>query len=161
MKYPTRAEFDAYPPHGGSTPRQRLLASYVIEATGCWRWTKALTTVGYGHFHFAGRYYQAHRLMYVLHRGPTDAETIDHLCRNRWCVNPAHLEPVTHRENIRRGSRTRLNPERVALIHELSDRGYSLRQIGRLMRVDHTTVYRVLSGERWTECLPAKEGVAA
>lgn len=157
MNYPTQAEFDAYPAHGGRTPRQRLTASYVIEATGCWRWTKALTTVGYGHFHYAGRYYQAHRLMYGLVKGPTKAATIDHLCRNRWCVNPAHLEPVTHRENIRRGQGTRLNPERIALIYELADRGFSQRAIGRLLTIDHSTVCRVLKGERWSEYAPKKE----
>lgn len=155
LTYPTADELRA-----GSGAR-RLMSRYVVEPNGCWRWTRGRTTAGYGHLSIRKVYYQAHRLMYILHRGPVTTFALDHLCRNRWCVNPWHLEPVTHQENVRRGRGTRLNPERVALIHELSDAGYSLRQIGRLMTVDHTTVYRVLSGERWTEYAPAKEGVAA
>jgi hypothetical protein len=66
VKYPTPAEFASAKPRGGLTPQQRLHASYVVDESGCWRWTKALTSSGYGHFHYRGDYYQAHRLMYTL-----------------------------------------------------------------------------------------------
>lgn len=161
MKYPTPAEFDAAPARAGRTPRQRLDASYVVEANGCWRWTKALTTVGYGHFHFQGRYYQAHRLMYGLHRGPVLTTVMDHLCRNRACVNPAHLEPVSHQENVRRGDGTRLTAAGVRQIHSLRIQGLSLRAIARRMNVDHSTVCRIVNGQRWPEFAPAKQAEAA
>jgi len=74
---------------------------------GCWPWTACLNR-GYGQFCVGGgRRVCAHRFSYELLGGPIpDGLTIDHLCRVKHCVNPAHLEPVTARENTRRGRKT-------------------------------------------------------
>lgn len=70
---------------------------------GCWLWTGA-TSVGYGRFNLDDRLGMAHRISYELLIGPIpDGLHLDHLCRVTTCVNPAHLEPVTCRENIVRG----------------------------------------------------------
>lgn len=67
---------------------------------GCWPWLGAIAPSGYGRVH--SRW--AHRLSYEFLVGPIPAGLdIDHLCRNRLCVNPAHLEPVTRLVNVRRG----------------------------------------------------------
>lgn len=59
---------------------------------------------GYGRLHVEGSKVWAHRYSYEMLTGPIpDGLVIDHLCRNRACVNPAHMEPVTSRENLRRG----------------------------------------------------------
>lgn len=77
--------------------------------TGCWIWTGAISNTGYGNVsigNIAGKQKtrNVHRLIYELEVGPIkQGLTIDHLCRNRWCVNPVHLEPVTYRENSMRG----------------------------------------------------------
>ena len=71
----------------------------------CWEWTGAVTSRGYGEIHDDGHMRQAHRVVYELLVGPIlDGLDLDHLCRNRRCVNPDHLQPVTHRENMRRGT---------------------------------------------------------
>ena len=78
----------------------------VLVGDGCWEWTGAKTKQeGYGRMGTSsGGLSVAHRLSYEHFIGPiSEGLTIDHLCRNRGCVNPRHLEPVTNRDNILRG----------------------------------------------------------
>lgn len=71
--------------------------------TECWLWT-ASRSDGYGHFHVSRARMPAHRYAYELLVGPIpEGLILDHLCRVRHCVNPAHLEPVTSAENTLRG----------------------------------------------------------
>lgn len=75
------------------------------EAGKCWPWIAARQHQGYGAFWMGGRMVPAHRAAYMLLVGPIpDGLVIDHLCRNQACVNPAHMEPVTNAENLRRGN---------------------------------------------------------
>lgn len=75
----------------------------VKKTDTCWLWTGTKPD-GYGRFYYDGAKRPAHRFAYELLVGPIPAGLeIDHLCRNHGCVNPDHLEPVTHAENLRRG----------------------------------------------------------
>jgi hypothetical protein len=101
--------------------------------SGCWRWTRSLDRDGYGWASLNNKTYLAHRIIYILLRGePAPGLQLDHLCHtndsncpggrsciHRRCVNPDHLEPVTVRENLRRGHTTTGMTE-CALGHPLS-----------------------------------------
>lgn len=75
--------------------------------TGCWEWTLSLNNHGYGIVSVGdGKQRYAHRVAYVAANGPIPKGLeLDHLCRNPKCVNPDHLEAVTHFENHQRGKR--------------------------------------------------------
>jgi hypothetical protein len=89
----------------------------------------------------------AHRSVYVHLRGPIPpGMTIDHLCRNRSCVNPDHLEVVSLKENVRRSPRTKLNTEAVAEIRSSRD---SNRALARKFGVTRQAIYRVRKGLSW------------
>jgi len=79
--------------------------SHTHAGTPCWDWISRFNGVdGYGLAKCNRKNILAHRLSYELHIGPIpEGMCLDHLCRNRKCVNPDHLEPVTLKENIKRG----------------------------------------------------------
>lgn len=87
---------------------ERLAVRISVDVNGCWLWTGNRSR-SYGYIYNGGgrgneRRTMAHRAVYEAAVGPVpDGLELDHLCRVRLCVNPAHLEPVTRLENIRRG----------------------------------------------------------
>ncbi|GAA3948055.1 hypothetical protein GCM10022383_27280 [Microbacterium soli] len=84
------------------TARERFEAR-IVRGPGCWEWSGTISSTGYGQVKIDGRHVAVHRLSYELHVGPIpDGLVIDHLCSNRKCANPAHLEAVTQAENVRR-----------------------------------------------------------
>lgn len=88
-------------------PRVRIARRTTVEDRGyvtpCWILSGAQRN-GYAVIRYGGRVVQAHRLAYEVYVGPIpEGLQLDHLCRQRACANPAHLEPVTPRENTLRG----------------------------------------------------------
>ena len=89
--------------------------SKVHKTNACWLWT-AGTNNGYGQFKIDGKTYYSHRIAYEMCHGPIhEGLCIDHLCRVRHCVNPDHLEVVTHKENISRGNAPNIRNRRLGL----------------------------------------------
>lgn len=97
---------------------------YVIEDLGydtpCWVWARNRHHKGYGLTGRGGKTQTAHAWMWEQTHGPVpEGMELDHLCRVRACCNPSHLEPVTHTENMRRASNTKLTLEQARAIREL------------------------------------------
>lgn len=88
---------------GNFEPR---LLDRIVKENECWLWTGPLNRDGYVEFRQDKRFWMGHRYFYTKVFGeiPEGLE-VDHLCRVRHCVNPAHLEAVSHEENIKRGAR--------------------------------------------------------
>lgn len=84
----------------------------VNPETGCWVWKLAVDLMGYGRWNTLkkiGLSTLAHRAIYqkLLGIKLLDSQVLDHICRNPPCVNPAHLQPVSHAENLARGAASR------------------------------------------------------
>jgi hypothetical protein len=118
---------------------------YIVDADGCWIWQRSQDGHGYGTACLPGqRRVKAHRMVYEREVGPIPAGLdLDHLCRTPLCVNPAHLEPVTRRENVARSRCVRIPESVVAAIRAASG---SYRAIGRHFGVDHTHVRAIKLG---------------
>lgn len=89
----------------GLSLHDRLMNNIRISDAGCWEWQGYNNSQGYGRIRVNGRDISTHRASYEIFVGPIPIELeLDHLCRNRSCMNPAHLEPVSHAENVSRGT---------------------------------------------------------
>lgn len=101
---------------GKHIPAPEVLRQMVLERVrtvgDCWEWTLSCASGrggGYGQLHTRSVRMLAHRASYIAFVAPIpDGLVIDHLCRNKSCVNPAHLEPVTNRVNVLRGAGERI-----------------------------------------------------
>jgi len=125
-------------------------AKWSLDTNGCWVWREGLTSSGYATLKHAGKSFRAARWFYKRAKGQiADGMTIDHLCRNRACVNPDHLEAVTQTENKRRGVKAHLTDERVDHLRKQHASGESVKGLARRTGVAETTIRRVISGQQW------------
>ncbi len=104
---------------------ERFLAKVCISTEGCAEWAGRINPNGYGEFSVGGRNGMAHRWAYEHFVGPIpEGLQLDHLCRNRRCVLPAHLEPVTGRENKARSPFANQHKTHCKFGHPLVRREY-------------------------------------
>ncbi len=102
----------------GGQKRKSQWQFKVNKQTNCWEWLRSIPS-SYGYCRSRGKLTTAHRVVFefCLEPIPTGL-TLDHLCRNRICVNPAHMEPVTMKENTLRGDGpTAINSRKTHCIH--------------------------------------------
>ena len=127
------------------TPEERFWAK-VKKTDTCWLWTAYRSRGGYGQFRLNGKTVKAHRFAYELLIGPISEDlTLDHLCRVRSCVYPAHLEPVTRGENVLRGEgRSAIHFRQTHCL-----RGHPF---------EDQNIYRPPERPGWRECRECKRG---
>lgn len=152
---------------------QRFLSKVEKQESGCWLWTGAIGSAGYGHFAFNGRPAKAHRVAYELFVGKIEllegadsrGTCVMHKCDNPKCVNPEHLMLGTHRDNMvdkiaknRCSSRpllgekhqnSKLKTDDIYVIRSLNYVGAKMDQIADVFGVNRATVHRVLTGKTW------------
>lgn len=127
----------------------------IDESTGCWNWLMAKDKDGYGRYtpysprHSASQK-PAHRYYYELLIGPVpDGLILDHTCKNKGCVNPDHLEPVTYAESAYRTSNTKLTKDMVAAIRQLLENTtLSQQAIASQFGVSQPQISRILNNKR-------------
>lgn len=118
--------------------------------TPCWVWKMDTASYrGYGRIWDGSKKAPAHRHFYEKVHGPVDPKLhLDHLCRNKACVNPDHLEPVTSGENTRRGDRTTLTAAQVLEIRKSKD---SRRVLAERYGVGTSNISAILRRRSWTD----------
>jgi hypothetical protein len=117
------------------------------HGTPCWIWQRAMYRSGYGAMKFAGHMHNAHRGVYLKLRGPIpDDLVLDHLCRVRGCVNPDHMEIVTHSENCRRGAMAKPTASDVGAIRA-SDEASTV--LGARFGVHPSHIGAIRVGRKW------------
>lgn len=138
------------------------VSSKIIIPTnsGCWEWNAAKTN-GYGVVQHNGRVQRAHRVVYECLIGPiADGLELDHLCCNRGCVNPHHLEPVTGTVNILRGNSMSARHARQTQCkrgHDLSVENVYLRKRGDKVERFCRACARIRDNARYARRSPATE----
>lgn len=144
------------------------------DSDGCWFWTERTDARGYGAFYTTqtahGGPSKAHRWAYELLIGPIpDGKYLDHTCHkptrcaggvdcpHRRCVNPAHLEPVTNEENLRRADRWKLDDAQVRKLFERWCAGEKQTDLAEEVGVAQTTLSKAFSRRKLTRPRPARQ----
>jgi hypothetical protein len=144
------------PYHYIQNHHKRKKTQYLEEDRGfdtpCWIWQLTLNQDGYARTYRRGTTL-AYKAYYERVHGPVpDGLQLDHLCCQRDCVNPYHLEAVTNIENTRRGKSTKLNPDKVRRIRELArTTNLTYEAIGKLFGISLSQVSRIILRQRWKD----------
>mgnify|MGYP001608992284 FL=1 len=134
----------------GHNGRKKEIPYKIDSVSDCWNWVMGKTRNGYGRRWVNGKHAMAHRIIYEQLKGPIpEGLSLDHLCRNPSCVNPNHLESVTHTENVRRGANTKLNMQKANEIIELLKQGKSLRSIAKIYGVSPKIILLIKQRKIW------------
>lgn len=126
---------------------------YTVSPTGCWIWNGRLNSAGYAvACHIGKGVTTVSRIMYERFKGPLpDGYEPDHVCRIVSCINPDHLDGVTHVENLRRGKSTKLTVEQVTQIRRLVELGWSGNDVADLYPITRAQVFSIVKRRSWAD----------
>jgi len=145
---------------GGRHDHESKFWDHVEKTPDCWIWTGGLTDKGYGTLCKDGRKIGAHRYSYELHHGPLGSAHALHSCDNPRCVNPEHLRPGTHQDNMQDAkdrkrftprwgeacNKVKLTSEQVQQVRASSETGTAL---ARKFGVSKSAIYAIRNGQNW------------
>ncbi|WP_367400661.1 HNH endonuclease signature motif containing protein [Arthrobacter sp. PsM3] len=145
--------------HVRGTPAERLSAWSAVAADGCIEFSGKLRPDGYANFKVAGKNQLAHRVAYQLSKGPIPEDLeIRHLCDNRCCINPQHLEPGTHQQNVDDctsqlrhtwGEKVGNAKLTAGQVHKIRDSPGTTAEIASSFGVNPRTVNQIRARQRW------------
>jgi len=123
----------------------------IDKITNCWNWLGYIAKNGYAKIGSKFHTTLAHKYLYEIKYGKVAKnKELDHLCRNRKCVNPDHLEEVSRLENSRRGSKTKINFKIAQEIRKLKNIVY-YKDICKKFKIGRTLVYSIWNNQTWTK----------
>jgi len=113
-------------------------------------WLRGMKPNGYGFLHRKGySSTSAHRVIYQMYNGAlAKGQTLDHLCRNRACVRPDHMEVVTQAENCRRGLRTKFSSEVISDIRDSRLKGVPYKVLMERYGISKPQIYQIAKGKQ-------------
>lgn len=121
----------------------------------CWEWIGTINhKTGYGKKTFAGKDYLAHRWVFEMLQGPIpEDKVINHICSNRACVNPHHLEVVSQTENCRKRKCTFLTEQQVRVIKRAKENKQwgDGKRLAEEFGVTSATIHDIWNGRSWAE----------
>lgn len=111
-----------------------FLARVRVLENGCWRLSGSKLPRSYSPYRIGGIQFNAHRVSFEIFKGPlVNGLVVDHVCMNRYCLNPDHLRQVTQRDNLAENTRS----ERVNRIRELNEC-----KVGHVFSADNTIWFK-------------------
>lgn len=129
---------------------------YKVDKRGCWIWQRAMMPNGYGQKWHLGKFDGAHRVSWIIHRGPLKKGVfVLHRCDVRKCVNPNHLFIGTQKENLldmakKERSTSKFTAAQVEEMKELRKSGSTFKDIGEAFGVRKQTVHNIVNGHTWS-----------
>ena len=133
--------------------RRRRDPQYLIDpVTGCWLWQWSLSTAGYGQFSLNSKQFLAHIVEYERKYGPVpEGLELDHVvCSNRQCINPDHVAPRTHAQNIQRSPLAKITMETAREIRSYKGTA-TYKVLGERFGLDAASISRIMNNQSWSE----------
>lgn len=131
-------------------PWQKKKNRWIVDPeTGCWEWQLAKNRDGYEIEKRKGKTLNAYIYYYEdVYGSVPEGMELDHVCSNRGCVNPDHLEPVTHKQNVWRGKRAKITYQDALKIRELH-KTHTATELATMFNISYSNVRAIIKNEIW------------